>query len=202
MLKLLSILFAALILLLPLKHYYHTHHVDINGTYLLHPAAIEPFRLQTTGGQTFTEAKLKNNWTLIFFGFTECSMVCPLTMTTLKRTYALMTAQHYTPLPQVLFITIDPSHDSLKSLKTFVSKFNPHFIGARVSSDQTSQLQRNFHVPVASGQNLSHSSELVLFNPKGQIAAYFTFPQKPAQLAADYAAVVARFNQIEASLKP
>lgn len=44
-----------------------------------------------TGGR-FNLASLSDSWNLLFFGFTHCPDICPLTMTTLQQTVAILNA--------------------------------------------------------------------------------------------------------------
>src|SRR5579862_1303922 len=49
---------------------------------------IKPFELVTQNGQTFSQKNLNDHWTLLFFGFTHCSNVCPTTLEMMNRSYA------------------------------------------------------------------------------------------------------------------
>src|SRR5437773_4831191 len=63
--------------------------IAAGALYLMRPPASPvgltgaPFTLQSTTGGEFTEASLKGTPTLLFFGYTSCTDVCPTTLTEL-----------------------------------------------------------------------------------------------------------------------
>ena len=176
----------------PQQKYFYAHHVKINGTYLIKPIEIDNFALIDHRGNHFTRDNLKNHWTLIFFGFTRCSNVCPVTLNALNHTYK--TLQKMLPqkdLPQVIFVSIDPENDTLKQLNKYVKTFNPHFIGAITSAEKIENIKKQFHIAVTKTQgSLNHSPEVLLINPDTEIQAYFSYPIQPQQMAKDYYAII------------
>lgn len=187
------------VLIRPLQKNYYTHHVDIHGVYLLHPLKIENVEWLDQNNKPFTIDDLKNHWSLLFFGFTHCDSVCPLTLSSLNTFY--QNVQNTLPekdKPQIIFVTIDPLKDTTKRLKEYLAQFNPHFMGGRASVEKTELLKKQFHV-LASKNNIrtdqyNHSTELLLINPHAEIQAYFYFPKNPNQLEKDYYAILRSFN--------
>lgn len=158
----------------------------INGTYMQHPLDIAEFHLTDNYGQSFTKERLKGHWTMVFFGFTSCPMICPTTMTALNEMYENL-QQNFPPekLPQVIFISVDPKRDSAKKLTQFVHTFNPQFIGARARIEEIIALEKQLHITV-SNNVLRHSMEILLINPNAQVQAYFSYPHRSQQLVGDY----------------
>jgi protein SCO1/2 len=81
------------------------------------PAA--DFRLADPDGNAVTLAGLKGHPVLMFFGYTRCPDVCPLTLDRLTRTLNELGDDE----TRVLFVTVDPEHDTPEVLRRFVARF-------------------------------------------------------------------------------
>ncbi|MDH4274747.1 MAG: SCO family protein, partial [Gammaproteobacteria bacterium] len=56
----------------------------LRGVILMTPAlALPAFQLVDGDNAKFTNDRLKNHWTLLYFGYTHCPDICPTTMQTL-----------------------------------------------------------------------------------------------------------------------
>lgn len=187
-------------ILRPEQQYYYAHYVKIHGVYLLKPIEIKDFLLRDTQGKGFTKENLKGHWTMMYFGFTHCDMVCPATMGKLNKMYMILQKTiAKKDLPQVVFISIDPERDSLKKIYDYVSAFNSHFIGIKGSMESTIAIERDLHIVTSEQTNaqdnnytLNHSAEILLVNPSAEIQAYFSYPQQPDYMAKDYQSILNR----------
>lgn len=167
------------------------------------PLHLQDVHFLDQDGQTFGEANFKKHWSLVFFGFTYCPMLCPTTMAELNNAYSQWQKQGVTPLPQVVFISIDPARDSRAALKTFVSAFNPHFFGLRMA-DETSlasfarQLDASYEKIKGGGKDkdakgqytLTHTGDIAVINPQGELVALLTMPHLDKNIAADYTSII------------
>lgn len=139
-------------------------------------------------GKPFTNEDLRGHWTLVFFGYTHCPDICPVTMNVLAE------AKKKAPVdfPQVVFISVDPQRDSVAMLGDYVHYFDPQFTG--VTGDekmiQALTLQTSvvyMKVPGASGNEndylVDHSSSILLINPEGQLAAFLRAPHTPSSIS-------------------
>lgn len=170
------------------------------ATVLAHPRDIDKFDLTDNLDKKFDNESLKGHWTLLFFGFTNCPHICPMTMAELKKAYEIMQQQKI-PTPQVVLISIDPARDTIARLNTYVQGFNPHFMGATGSEVKIKNLTQNLHVlymkvmkTMNKNQNkgntkenydIDHSGSIFLINPQGQWSAIFSMPHKAKQIAHD-----------------
>lgn len=152
-----------------------------NGVYISQIEPVPNFELVDNHGNLFSEATLKGHWSLLFFGFSRCKMVCPLTMSMLNQTYERLSP---TKRPQVIFISVDPEHDSVQELNQFVHQFNEHFIALRGPMSAINSLQKQLHITV-SASPMSHGTEILLINPEARIQAYFYYPIAASELVAD-----------------
>lgn len=160
---------------------------------LPHPKAINAFALTDINNKPFTEKSLQGHWSLLFFGFTHCAMVCPTSMTALKQTYEQL-QQDKAPLPEVVFISVDPERDDLKQIKQYVHTFNPNFTGATGTPQQLAGLSTQLGVlymkvtqpnAPAKDYSIDHTGSILVVNPKGELAAIFTMPHDSKKMTAE-----------------
>lgn len=196
--------FAALIAgLFISQHITFKKKIDVNafhGTLLEKPRGIEQFSLTGIDNKSFTNVNLQGQWTIIFFGFTNCGYVCPTTMAELNKMYLLLEEKKIRPLPKVVMVSVDPQRDSLDKLDHYVRAFNPHFYGARGDEEVVRKMTREMGIAYAkvelpNSQNsenydMQHSAALMLFNPQGELTAFFTTPHQAELLAKDYQLLV------------
>lgn len=174
--------------------------LKIDGTYLHETKDMADFSLAATTGKKFDKESLKGKWTLMFFGFTNCGMVCPTTMAALNQMYKeLQTQLPDNKLPQIVMVSVDPDRDSIARMKDYVKSFNPNFIGTRADINETVALEKQLHVAAAkieidgkgkSQYTINHTAEILVFNPNGQVQAYLSYPHNPEQMAKDYQAIL------------
>jgi len=195
----LSLLF---IVLFGLAYFYMKREVDndreikIDGVYVSKPTAIQNFQLTDNHGQSFDKAKMRGKWTMLFFGFTNCGMVCPTTMSELNKMYGKLSKElPNKELPQVVLISVDPQRDTVEKINAYVNAFNPHFIGLRGDESQIANLKKELHIVSAKmqtgdGKNghytINHSAEIMLFNPDAKLQAFLSYPHQADQLVLDY----------------
>lgn len=178
------------------RQYALTAKQKIDGSVLPKPRDIQAFQLQGTNGKPFTQANLQGHWSLLFFGYTNCPMVCPTTMTELTKMYhQLQKDLPAKALPQVVLVSVDPERDSMSRLKEYVGSFDGHFMGARgdlsAVKKLTNQLSVVFKKVVFDESDpghyaVTHSAEVMLVNPEGQLVAFMSYPHKALQMVKDY----------------
>jgi protein SCO1 len=180
---------------------HRTHPSDMthfHGTWLDTPREMSSFNLMGTANTPFNNTSLKHHWTMMFFGFTQCPSICPTTMVELAKMYQLLEHKGVQQLPQVVFVSLDPDRDSLDKLTQYVTAFNPHFYGARSQTEaEVKAMARELGVAYAKvalanqaekqkNYVIEHTGTVMLFNPEGQLSAFFTMPHKAEELAEDY----------------
>lgn len=178
--------------------YQHLHQAPdlsaVKGTALSTPRAMPDFDFAATNGGRFDNARLQGHWTLLFFGFTSCGTICPVTMGEMAKTYRLLEADRLQQLPQVVMVSIDPKRDTLNKLRDYVSAFDVHFMGARAVNTRVKALSENLglaYEKVAMPQKgedyeFQHSGTVMLINPQGKLVAFFTMPHNAQDIANDY----------------
>src|SRR5689334_17653699 len=120
------------------EHKEVSNNIKIDGVFLPQTKEINDFNLTGSDGKPFTKANLNGQWTMMFFGFTNCGMVCPTTMAALSDMYKQLEKDlPKNQMPQVVMVSVDPDRDSQQRMKEYVTSFNPHFIGARANINET-----------------------------------------------------------------
>lgn len=150
------------------------------------------FTLIDQSGHKVTSASLAGHYALIYFGYTHCIDVCPLTLTTISE--ALKALGPVSDDIQPVFITVDPQRDTPTVMGDYVRNFSPRIIGLTGSPTAIRHVISTYHVVAArhpggsspSGQNylMDHSSVLYLMDPQNHFVAALPVDTSAANLAA------------------
>ncbi|MGA2655268.1 MAG: SCO family protein [Gammaproteobacteria bacterium] len=169
---------------------------EINGILLDEPKPLVTFALEDMNGKPFTDQSFLNQWSLVFFGFTTCPDICPMTMSTINEAMKIIYAEPGVPMPKVIFVSVDPERDTPERLKQYVEHFNKDFLGVTGNHTQLTEFSRQLGVVYekvyTEDENylIDHSGSIALINRRGAIVAYFTPPLNAMNLARDYTTVV------------
>ncbi|MCP4295550.1 MAG: SCO family protein, partial [Proteobacteria bacterium] len=96
------------------------------------------FTLQSKMGPV-TLSELRGKVVLLFFGYTSCPNVCPVSLNTMTLTFNKMTPLELEGV-QALFISLDPDRDTLEMLKTYVEYFHPKILGVTAKMEQVKKV--------------------------------------------------------------
>lgn len=157
------------------------------------PRPLAEFQIFDADNQPFTRARLQGQWSLLFFGYTQCPDVCPMTLSELAKVYQLLPRGSDAPLPpQVIFISVDPARDHPALLKDFVRYFHPQFLAATGSVEQLSVLtdtlgaqhRRRTEVELPGAEyRVEHSADVWLIDPQANLYAKFPAPHYAEEIA-------------------
>ncbi len=152
--------------------------------------------LQKHDGAAFTGKELQGHWSILFFGFTRCSEICPLTMSMLAQAKKLAEDQKL-DFPKVYFISVDQERDDLKALGNFIGDFDKDFTGVTGDSKLIKALSLQMSViymPAEQAKDvenyqIDHSVALLLLNPQGSLKAFLNPPHTPEKILKDIVTV-------------
>lgn len=164
------------------------------------------FRLLDQEGEFFSKADFQGHWNLVFFGFTNCPDICPLTMAELSQFYAGLDFNEDVK-PRVFLVTVDPEQDNPDSMAAYLANYNEDFIGLSGDPEQIAQLADELYVgygdavqpevtiashehagshseiDVAPGDYLiEHSAHIAVINPQGDYYAVMRAPHRDQDL--------------------
>lgn len=141
-----------------------------------------PISLVNQDGEQVTEETYKGHPTLIYFGFTYCPDVCPMTLVTVKRAYDRL-PEGVNP-PQTLLISIDPERDTPEQLALYVSTnaFPDNLQGLTGTAEEVraaadaflADYSRIEQTDSASEYSMDHTSLLYLMDEDWQLKTFFT----------------------------
>src|SRR5260370_419924 len=107
------------------------------GFFLASPRTLPDFTLIDFNGQPFGAKNLLGHWSIVVFGYTNCSDYCPTTLTTLSALHRRLLAKGTVKMPTVIFMSMDAKRDTPAHLAKYVPNFDPEFI-AVTAADQPS----------------------------------------------------------------
>ncbi len=142
------------------------------------PMAASNIELVTVDGEpwNFTDVA-QDRLTLLFFGYTSCPDVCPMTMAEID--LALESAGEVAEDFDVVMVSSDPDRDTDEQLRSWLDRFDPAFQGVRGDIDATVQAARDYGIPIEAPQEsegeylVSHGGRIVVLTPDGAAAGMF-----------------------------
>jgi len=162
-------------------------------TATLLPAATDlaEFSLLDQDGVTFTRSRLEGRWNLVFFGFTHCPDVCPLTLRVLAKARQQMLDAGQDELPRIVLISVDPERDTPEVIGQYVSNFGEDAIGVTGELSELRKLTDGlgifFEKSGSDGDNYSvdHSAVVIVVDPDGRFHSLFGAPHQADNFARD-----------------
>lgn len=140
------------------------------GTALQNPPSVGHHALVDAAGRerTLLETSGGARVTLVFFGFTRCPDVCPITMARLAKIYGDLGEPDDV---QVIMVTVDPEHDTPELVGRYAAGFHPSFVGLSGSSGQVAEAARAFYVGFASvgGGQYTHTDVVAVVDREGRL---------------------------------
>jgi protein SCO1 len=174
------------------------------GTWLPEPRSLPAFELIDMQGESFTRASLEGRWSFLFFGYTYCPDICPLTMALLGS--AITEIRRLEPDaadPRVVFVSVDPDRDTPEALEQYVGYFNPEFMGVTGPMEALTPFTRALGILHRKAEDprdpdnylVDHSGSILLINPRGELQAVLSAPHQVQTIASDFVLVRQRFEK-------
>ena len=139
-------------------------------------------------GTAFDLASLAGRPTLLFFGYTHCPDVCPLTIGEIMGVFEAQ------PEAQAVFVSIDPERDTPAFLATWSAYLPEAFhaltgsLGAvRRAADGYGIRYARVETSSTAGYTFSHSADVFLIDGQSRLVGTFPFGTSAAAMAADIA---------------
>tara|TARA_B110000444_G_scaffold84493_1_gene79835 strand:+ start:1227 stop:1853 length:627 start_codon:yes stop_codon:yes gene_type:complete len=167
------------------------------STVLDNPMSLSDFNLTADDGSNFNLETLKGNWSLLFFGYTHCPDVCPLTLHQLGQANKALN-ESMIELPNIIMVSVDPDRDSIELLHQYVNSFSQKVMGVTGPLDEinklTTQLGIFYQVNKEEGENYSvnHSAAVIMINKNAEFHAVFSAPHSTENFVTDLPKIMAR----------
>lgn len=143
------------------------------------PARQAPdFVLRGSDGAEFRLGSHRGKVVLLFFGFSHCAEVCPVTLATLAQARKALGSDG--AAVQVVYVTVDPERDTPQMMKTYLAAFDATFLGATGEPDAMAALRKNYgvvanKVATGSGTVFDHSSSIFMIDREGRLRAMMPY---------------------------
>ena len=173
---------------------------EYKGTVYDPPQPIPDFSLRSAQTEKpFHLSDLHGDITLIYFGYTFCPDVCPTTVLDVKKALDLMETGR--DRVHFVFISVDPDRDTPEKLRTYLSAFDPAFIGLSDDFPKVEMVMKPFGASAkketgsetAAGYLMSHTARVFLVDPDGNLRLSYAFMFKPEDMAADLTHLLAEY---------
>ncbi len=132
------------------------------------------FSLKDMYNNTITQESFNGPLTAIFFGFTNCPDVCPMTLN--KMDIVLDKLKNKKKNLKVFFISVDPERDTPEVVKNYLSNFDNNFIGITGEPEKIFLLYQSWGIMskkifLENGEyNIDHSSPVILLKDGKYVA--------------------------------
>lgn len=148
------------------------------------------FHLVDDQGKNVTGQDYRGKVVLLYFGYTHCPDVCPLTLAQLH-----VVMQRLGPLAdgaRILFVSVDPARDTPQVMHAYVNAFDPRAVGLTGSPREIETLSKRYRSAFtrepdrADGQyEVSHSSAIYIFDGDGKARLLSTSNQSQDDMVHD-----------------
>jgi protein SCO1/2 len=161
------------------------------------------FKLQDQFGSVFVPSSFPKHWSLVFFGFTQCADICP---TELQHLSALLKlAEQYKEPLNVIFISLDPEHDTPKIITNYLAHFNSQFMGVSGDRSELTKLSHFFAITdrriltnrslsntsmSANNYQIEHSGRIFIIDPDMRYVGSFAPPHSTENIWADLQMII------------
>ena len=169
----------------------------VAATVLPEAKPLPDFLLEDHRGKAFTNESLRGQWSFVFFGYTHCPDVCPITLALLNQVDQVLKKETDVVKHKTIFISVDPERDTMAQLADYVPYFNPEFIGVTGSLENLRVLTKSLGIAFGKeGDTESveyevfHSARIMLIDPEARLKALFSFPHDVNTIVDDYIKII------------
>ena len=127
------------------------------------------FVLKDVNNKPITENSFQGPLTAIFFGFTNCPDICPMTLSNLDQVLEKLNNDERERF-KVYFISIDPEKDNPEVIRDYLNVFKNKIYGITGDSQKIFSLSKSWGVltekifTADGGYSINHSSSILLLN--------------------------------------
>lgn len=158
------------------------------------------FKLTDDHGKAVTGADYRGKVALLYFGYTHCPDVCPLTLAQLH-----VVMQKLGPLAdgvRILFVSVDPTRDTPDVMHAYVNAFDPRVVGLSGSARDVEALSKRYRSAFTrepdgkdGSYEVSHSSAVYVFDRDGHARVLSTPASAQDGLVHDLRLLLDKENQ-------
>ena len=158
--------------------------------------AIADFNLTDHTGNKAGPEIFTGQWDLVFFGFTHCPDICPLTLQVLSTARQELLEAGFDPLPRIVLVSVDPERDTPELLAQYIAYFGDDNLGITGELAEVRKLTKSLGIFFDKSERedgsylVDHSSAVLLIDPNGEFRALFSSPHEPGNYVHDIPIIV------------
>ena len=156
---------------------------------------VRDFELTDQNGKTARLSDLRGKAVLLFFGYTHCPDVCPLSLSEFKQIKSTLTSQSPSVAAKVAYvmISVDGERDTPDVMNSYVKAFDPAFIGltgqpdlvANIGLDYGVKFEKQRPTGTQASYLVAHTSYIYLIDTTGNWRVAYPFQTPVAMIAED-----------------
>lgn len=166
------------------------------GTVLDPPKEIGDFTLTSHTGDPLSLSDLRGKAVLLFFGYTHCPDVCPMTLAEFKQVKREL--GEAADRVAFVFASVDGERDTPERLAAYVGAFDPDFIGLtgdeatlrEIGRDYGLFFQRSTYDNTQADYLVDHTASSFVVGPEGRLRIVYPYQTDPAIIAEGIAALL------------
>ncbi len=163
---------------------------EFKGSQIEPPIPAADFELTDHHGETFRLSEQAGDVVLIFFGYTNCPDVCPITLSEYKKIIESLGDQ--ADQVRFAFITVDPERDDVARLNTYLGFYHPSILGLTGEVAALEMVYQDYGVyrakqelGSASGYLVDHTARTYLIDKAGNWRLTYPFEMDWEDMLAD-----------------
>jgi protein SCO1/2 len=144
---------------------------------LAEPRPAPPLQLTDQDGKAFDLASQLGRPVFVFFGYTHCPDVCPVTVGVVNEVLAAVGDG-----PRAVFASIDPERDDVAAMKSYLTYLPKAYVGLsgtpqdiRRNADAWGVQYARIDQDSAGGYAMAHTADIYLVDAEGRLRARFPF---------------------------
>lgn len=152
----------------------------LNGSQINPASEAFDFRLADQNGNPYQLSDHRGKLVVLFFGYTHCPDVCPMTLAQFRDIKDSLGQQ--SDQVEFVLVTVDPEQDSISRMKEYVDSFDPQFFGLTGTSSVLEPVWKNYGVYLEkhTGENgsddtVDHSTRTYLIDSQGKLILTYPF---------------------------
>lgn len=138
-----------------------------------------------------TRDTFRGQWDLMFFGFTHCPDICPMTLQLLAATRRALIDADTDILPRIVLVSVDPERDTAEILGRYVANFGDDNLAVTGELEEIRTLTKTLGIffeksgTDPNNYGVDHSAAVLLINPNAEFSALFSAPHVVAEYVHD-----------------
>jgi protein SCO1/2 len=146
--------------------------------------------LDGPNGSTVRLTDYEGKVVVLYFGYTFCPDVCPITLSKLDRAMDILGEKSEDV--QVIMVSVDPERDTPEVLQQYMAHFNPSFIGVTGDTNSIDRIATTYGVYYeaedgsdATGYLVNHTATVMIVDKDGYLKLVLPFEGTAEEIAAD-----------------